>query len=102
MCKDERSFLRGQFVFLLPGLLQQLFPHNGEDRTQQSAAEDLRGLVAWETVAKLRYVTVAQPPATVAHKNKQHRTGHVSKEISYRLKQPKQYRADEFIFIILI
>lgn len=67
VCEDECSFLRRQFVFLLPGLLQQLFPHDGEDRTQQSAAEDLSGLVAWETVAKLWHVTVAQPPATTEH-----------------------------------
>lgn len=68
MSEDKCSFLRRQFVFLLPGLLQQLLPHDGEDRTQQSAAKDLRGLIAWETVAKLRHVTVAQPPATGARK----------------------------------
>lgn len=68
VCEDECSFLRRQFVFLLPGLLQQLFPHNGEDRTQQSPAKDLRGLIARETVTKLRHVTVAQPPAIIAHK----------------------------------
>lgn len=64
MCEDECSFLRSEFVFLLPGLLQQLFPHDGEDGTQQNATEDLRSLVTRETVAELRHVTVAQPPVT--------------------------------------
>lgn len=40
-----------------------MFPHHGEDGAQQRPAEDLRGLVAREAVAKLRHVAVAQPPA---------------------------------------
>lgn len=83
VCEDECSFLRRQLVFLLPGLLQQLLPHDGEDRTQQSAAKDLRGLVAWETVAKLRHVTVAQPPATAAQKTQQR----VNKEIKPKMEK---------------
>lgn len=63
MCEDERPLLRRQLVLFLPGLFEQLFPHHGEDRTQQSPAEDLRGLVAGEAVAKLGHVAVAQPPA---------------------------------------
>lgn len=64
MCEDERPLLRWQLVLFLSGLFEQLFPHHGEDRAQQSPAEDLRGLVAGEAVAKLRHVAVAQPPVS--------------------------------------
>lgn len=63
MCENERAFLGCQFVFLLPGLLQQLFPHNGEYGAEKNASENLRGLVARKTVTKLGHVTIAQPPA---------------------------------------
>lgn len=46
VCEDKCAFLRWQLVLLLSGLLQQLFPHHSEHRTQQCPAEDLRGLVA--------------------------------------------------------
>lgn len=61
--ENEGAFLRRQLVLLLSGLLQQLFPHHGEHRAQQRPAEDLRRLVARQTVAELRHVAVAQPPA---------------------------------------
>lgn len=63
MREDERPLFRWQLVLFLSGLFEQLFPHHGEDRAQQSPAEDLRGLVAGEAVAELRHVAVAQPPA---------------------------------------
>lgn len=61
VCEDEGAFLRRQL--LLPGLFQQLLPHDGEDRAQQRPPEDLRGLVARQAVAELRHVAVAEPPA---------------------------------------
>lgn len=61
VCEDEGALLRRQL--LLPGLLQQLLPHDGEDRAQQRPPEDLRGLVARQAVAELRHVAVAEPPA---------------------------------------
>lgn len=63
MCEDERAFLGGELVLLLPGLLQQLLPHHGEHRAQQRPAEDLRGLVAGQAVAELRHIAIAEPSA---------------------------------------
>lgn len=63
VCEDERAFLGRQLVLLLPGLLQELLPHDGEHRAQQGPSEDLCGLVPWQTVAELRHVAVAEPPA---------------------------------------
>lgn len=63
VCEDERAFLGRQLVLLLPGLLQELLPHDGEHRAQQRPSEDLRGLVPRQAVAELRHVAVAEPPA---------------------------------------
>lgn len=45
VCENESPFLRWQLVLLLSSLLQQLFPHHSENRTQQCPAKDLGGLV---------------------------------------------------------
>lgn len=63
VCEDKRAFLGRQLVLLLPGLLQELLPHDGEHRAQQRPSEDLRGLVPRQAVAELRHVAVAEPPA---------------------------------------
>lgn len=63
VCEDECAFLRRQLVLLLPGLLQELLPHDGEHRAQQRPSEDLCGLVPRQAVAELRHVAVAEPPA---------------------------------------
>lgn len=62
VCENKRAFLRGQFVFLYPELLQQLPAGDREDGFEQTAAEHLTRLVARQTVVALRHVTVAQPP----------------------------------------
>lgn len=63
VCQNERALLWGQLVLLLPGLLQQLLPHDGEHRTQQRPTEDLGGFVPRQAVAELGHIAVAQPPA---------------------------------------
>lgn len=45
VCENERALLGWQLVLFLSGLLQQLFPHHSEHRTQERPAEDLSGLV---------------------------------------------------------
>lgn len=64
MCKNECAFLRRELVLLLSGLLQQLFPHHSEDRTQKRPPKDLSGLVAGQAVTELRNIAVAEPSGT--------------------------------------
>lgn len=64
VCKNECAFLRRELVLLLSGLLQQLFPHHSEDRTQKRPPKDLSGLVAGQAVTELRNIAVAEPSET--------------------------------------
>lgn len=61
VCEDECAFLRWQLVLFLSGLLQELFPHHSEHRTQQRPSKDLSGLVPGQAVAELRHIAVAEP-----------------------------------------
>ena len=65
--EDQSPLLQRQFVLLLPRLLQQLPPHNSENRAQQRPPEHLGRLVPRQAVAELGHVAVTQPPARRRH-----------------------------------
>ena len=63
MNQHQCSLFRRHFVLLCRKTIENLFRHRLEDRLQQRAAKYLRDVIARQTVAVSRHVTVAEPPA---------------------------------------